>query len=323
VALRPASASKHSQPDRLEGGFGDVRAPVWSRRPCYARGVELRADDLAAYARLAAPDRPDAVDRMRGEFERGERRFADVFVARALGGELTAALRAAPAGPATVVLAGPFGDDDAAARLVPEALARARELGARLVRIRPRAAQLGPRFRAALLGHGFRELGERIEFKTPVAELPLDDGRTLAEVGGDAAAEMLARAAAGDPRGDDENDDPRAAIAEFLGAPALTHGPDCVQVGYLDGRPVAFVCAQVQPTDGWARITYMGVVPEERGRGLGAWVHRRGFRILRDQGGQLYHGGTAAANAPMLRLFRAHKCRETERMFEFEWVAAR
>jgi GNAT superfamily N-acetyltransferase len=63
----------------------------------------------------------------------------------------------------------------------------------------------------------------------------------------------------------------------------------------------------------------MGVVPEARGRGLGTWVHRHGFRMLRDQGGKLYHGGTAAVNAPMLRLFRAHGCKEAARMVEFEW----
>jgi GNAT superfamily N-acetyltransferase len=285
--------------------------------------VELRAQDLAAYVRLVAPDKPEALDRLRAEVERGERRLADTRVVRSATGEIEAALRLSAAGRTTVVLAGPFGEDGAAAGLVPEALARARELGARLVRIRPRVPQLGPLFCDALLAHGFKELGQRIEFKTPLAELPLDDGTPLEwrEAGRDLAARMLARVAEGDPRGDDENDDPVVAITEFLAAPALTRGPGCLQVGFLDGKPVAFVCAQVQPSDGWARITYMGVVPEARGRGLGTWVHRRGFRMLRDQGGKLYHGGTAAANAPMLRLFRAHGCRESDRMLEFEWRA--
>jgi ribosomal protein S18 acetylase RimI-like enzyme len=289
--------------------------------------VELRAEDLAAYVRLVAPDKPETLDRLCGEIERGQRLLADTRVARSGSGELLAAVRLAPQGPGLVVLAGPFGDDGAAAGLVPEALARARDLGARLVRNRPRVALLGPRYRAALLAHGFKDLGERIEFKVSVAELPLDDGtplewRTLGDVGLDHVAETLARVAEGDPRGTEEHDDPRGSIAEILGAPDLTRGPDCVQVGYLGGKPVAFVSAQVQPSDGWARIAYIGVVPEARGRGLGAWVHRHGFRMLRDQGGKLYHGGTAATNAPMLRLFRAHGCKEAARMFEFEWRPA-
>lgn len=286
--------------------------------------MELHAEDLAAYVRLVAPDKPEALDRLRAEVERGERRLADTRVVRSATGEIEAALRVSADGRTTVVLAGPFGEDEAAAGLVPETLARARELGARLVRIRPRVERLGPLFCDALLAHGFKELGQRIEFKTPLAELPLDDGTPLEwrEAARDLAARMLARVAEGDPRGDEENDDPVEAIAEFLAAPALTRGPGCLQVGYLDGKPVAFVCAQVQPSDGWSRITYMGVVPEARGRGLGTWVHRRGFRMLRDQGGKLYHGGTAAANAPMLRLFRAHGCKEADRMFEFEWRPA-
>lgn len=131
----------------------------------------------------------------------------------------------------------------------------------------------------------------------------------------------LLEVAAGDPHSRDEQEDPRDALADWLSAPGLTSGPACVQIGYLDDRAVAFVCAQVSPEDGWSRITYMGLVPDARGRGLGTWVHRRGFRMLREQGGKLYHGGTAAANTGMLRLFREHGCKEVVRMLEYEWHA--
>lgn len=286
--------------------------------------MELRSEDLAAYIRLIAPDRPEALDRLRAAVERGDRVLANTRVARDESGELRAALHLAVAGPTTVILVGPFlGEDEAAAALLPEALERAGELGATIVRTRPRAAQLGPLYRAALLANGFKEQGQRVEFKTPVDQLPLDDGtplswRGLDEAGRDVAAEMLARVAVGDPHSDPENEDPHEAIADWLGAPALTHGPECVQVGYRDGAPVAFVCAQVRPDTGWARVSYLGVVPEARGQGLGAWVHRRGFRMLRDQGGKLYHGGTSTANAGMLRLFEKHGCVESDRMFQFE-----
>ena len=93
-----------------------------------------------------------------------------------------------------------------------------------------------------------------------------------------------------------------------------------MQVGFVDGREAAFVCAQVAAKDGWSRISYMGVVPDARGQGLGTWVQRRGFRLMRELGGTTYHGGTAADNAAMLRLFEKHGCEECARLREFEWA---
>jgi GNAT superfamily N-acetyltransferase len=263
----------------------------------YPHGVELGPPDLVEYARLAAPDRPQVLERLRAAAERGERDLRNTRIFRDASGALAAALHLVPMG-SSVTLVVPFaGEDGALAALVPEALARARELGCRMVSFRPNVGVLGPRFRAALLESGFSELGQRIEFKTPLDALPLDDGTPLSwrAVGREEAAAMLARVAEGDPRGDEKNDDPHTAIEEFFSNPRLTRGPD------------------------WARITYMGVAPEARGKGLGAWVHKHGFRMLREQGGKLYHGGTSTANAPMLRLFRTHGCRETDRMYEFEW----
>ena len=162
-----------------------------------------------------------------------------------------------------------------------------------------------PGARVALVAHG----GVLDSLFRYVANLPLDDGtplrwRDLAEVGEARAAAMLKEVAVGDPHSSDENEDPRAALAEWLGAPKLTNGPGCLQVGFLEDRAVAFVCAQVSPEDGWSRITYLGIVPE-----------------LREQGGKLYHGGTGTANAGMMRLFHKHGCEEVARMFDYEWRA--
>ena len=122
------------------------------------------------------------------------------------------------------------------------------------------------------------------------------------------AAGMLARASVGDPAADPDDD-----AAEFLRAsladPSLRSEASCVQIGVLTTAQglvdVAFVMAQVNPTRGWSRITYMGVVPEHRGRGYGASAHRHGLAMLRAQGGTRYHGGTSTENTPMLHLFRA------------------
>ena len=193
--------------------------------------------------------------------------------------------------------------------------------GLTAVSTRPRAEQITPRYREALLEAGFVELGERIEFKSPMEDLPGDEGSPLlwrdrAAVGKDLAIEMLSRTSNGDPHGVEEHERPAEALADMLSDVELSNGPECVQVGYLDGEPVAFVMAQVG-NEGWSRISYMGLVPAARGQGLGTWVHRHGFSMMRSQGGTLYHGGTAATNQPMLRLFESHGCKLYARMVSF------
>lgn len=297
--------------------------------------MELTEKDLEDYVRLAAPDAPaerhaQMLARIREAVAQGERRLADTRIVREAAGHLRAAVRLAPAGGQTFFLVTPLRADAAAdadaAALVPEAMERARAHGARIVRCRPDAARVGPHFTAALRAQGFRDLGERVEFKAPVESLPSDEGtpfawRDLAAVGEERAAAMLQAVAEGDPHSGAEGEDPRAEIADWLSAAELTQGPECVQVGFLEERAVAFVCAQVSPETGWSRIAYLGLVPDLRGRGLGRWVHCRGFRMLKEQGGREYHGGTSTSNAAMLRLFRRHGCAEAYRMLEFEWSA--
>jgi len=206
---------------------------------------------------------------------------------------------------------------------VAEAVALARAMGGRKICTRPNAAALSAAYRRALEGAGFVHRGDRVEFKTPIAGLPGDEGsplawKTLTEVGEEVAAAALGLAASGDPHGLTPDEVPLEIIRGYLTDPELTSAPECVQVGYLDGAVAAFVCAQIAPSDGWSRITYMGVVPGLRGQGLGRWVHRRGFSMMKAQGGQEYHGGTAAENPAMLHLFRAHGCAEKWRMSEWE-----
>ena len=122
----------------------------------------------------------------------------------------------------------------------------------------------------------------------------------------------------GDP---DWDGDPAEELRGWLADPVLVTGPEVLQVGSLDGRPAALVCVQTNPRSGWGRITYLGVVPELRGRGLGAWVHRHGFAMLRTQGATRYEGGTATANAVMNRLFEAHGCERFRVEVGWRWRA--
>lgn len=177
----------------------------------------------------------------------------------------------------------------------------------------------GP-YLAALGRHGFAVDNERVEYKTPLDALP-PEGETplqwvpLDAFGHAATADVIDRAGRGPEW--EADDTGESVLAHALGQEHLYREPDCVQVGLLDGEPAAFVIAQVEPPTGWSTLTFLGVVPAFRGRGLGPFVHRRGMALLRAQGGTLYHGGTSATNHPMVRLFERHGCRLHARLTEY------
>ncbi len=265
------------------------------------------------------------VQQMRERIASGATDLADFFVARREE-SIVAAVRLAGLGGGLYKLVGPVGDEAAAAELVGPAIVRACARNAIGMSARTRVDPSLAPYQQALIASGFTALGERLEFKTDVATLPNDEGtpiqwKTMGEVGRAEAARMYAAACAGDPHGLTPDDDPAAMLESYLADPELTHGDDCVAIGYLDDAPVAFVCAQVAPSDGWSRLTYMGIVQGARGKGLGTWVHRRGFTMMAAQGGKTYHGGTAAENAGMVKLFQRHGCEEIARLSEYEWRA--
>lgn len=216
-----------------------------------------------------------------------------------------------------------------AATLISDAIGHARSGGARTIGTRVPRPRLAAPYQAALEAAGFRQDGARVEYKTPLSALDGDDGTPLSWRGADAArlsgaAELLRRCSLGDPDGLEADDDPASILRGYLSADDLTTDlGECVHLGALDGEPVAFVCAQVAPADGWSRITYMGLVPEARGRGLGHWVHRHGLAMLKAQGGALYHGGTRVDNHPMRACFARQGCVRWAELVEWSWRAER
>ncbi|MBI5630555.1 MAG: GNAT family N-acetyltransferase [Elusimicrobia bacterium] len=178
---------------------------------------------------------------------------------------------------------------------------------------------------AELEAKGFKFSNERVEYHLSVSEWPGEVGTplswTTASVDGalrlEQAAELLGRAGQGDPDWSPE-DDPLQLLKSYLAEGGLYGGLNAVQVGLVDGRPAGVVVAQANPATGWCRITYMGLLPEFRGRGLGRWLHRHGFAMMKGQGGKQYHGGTVSTNAAMIRLFLSQGCQESRRMEE--WI---
>lgn len=169
----------------------------------------------------------------------------------------------------------------------------------------------------------FVKKSNRIEFRRLLDALPDDigtpfDWKDAKSLGWshEQIAALLQQVAQDDPA-HDPAEDPIDFIQDWLTDSVLTCGLDLIWVGYMHDKPVALVVAQINPKSGWSRISYMGLVPEYRGQGLGKWIHRKGFASLKQQGGILYHGGTAAENAPMLKLFEQHGCQVYLKMEEW------
>jgi len=220
--------------------------------------------------------------------------------------------------------------DGAAATLVAEALAEAVGRGAHHVSTRPGVDRCSAAWRGALVASGFACGGRRVEYRRAVAGLPDEVGSPLqwspaqgGEAGLREAAALAARCSEGDPDGLEPGEDPVELLRGLLESPGLTTGMETMHLGSLDGEPVAFVFAQVASETGWARVTFMGLVPEVRGRGLGTWVHRHGFAMMTAQGGRLYHGGTHADNHAMRALFAKAGCKPFQTLELWTWRATR
>lgn len=170
------------------------------------------------------------------------------------------------------------------------------------------------KLREALQHYGFQKRSGRVEFQIDLAKLPDDAGspfiwKSQREMGwSDLEVANLLSEVAKEAPDFDPSEDPLEAFRGFMNDQNLTRGPECVAVGLIEGAPCALVIAQINRKTGWSRITYMGIVPSWRGKQLGQWVHRKGFMMMKAQGGRTYHGGTLVENGPMKRLFELHQC---------------
>lgn len=204
------------------------------------------------------------------------------------------------------------GESRAMAELYADVVELADAKGVDSVHVRYQKEECDDEIRNVLTSHRFVQTEERIRFRRRFEEgFAEGEGGLLWEdietAGFDRAVEMMNRVAVGDP-GHDPEERAEVALPNLLADSVLTNGPETVQIGYDGPEPVAFVCAQVNRRTGWGRITYIGVIPERRDKGLGREVHRHGLAMLVAQGCRLYEGGTDVANRPMQRLFLANGC---------------
>ena len=185
--------------------------------------------------------------------------------------------------------------------------------------------QISKNLSHALGSIGFKKHSDRIEYKTMVADLPDEAGtpftwKAIGTEGLDVqfAADMMSRCIQGDPYVD-SSFNALESIKGDLADDSLYGQLDAIHIGYLNNKPVAFVFAQTDVKSKWARLTFLGLDPDLRGQGLGVWVHRHGFAMLRAQGGVEYHGGTIAANKGMMKTFAKNNCKELRRMQEWNF----
>jgi hypothetical protein len=90
-----------------------------------------------------------------------------------------------------------------------------------------------------------------------------------------------------------------------------------LELAHNRNQIAAVSVGQVDRVSGWSRISYIGIVPAFRGRGLGIWVQRHGFDLMRRQQGTLHHGGTSAENHRIIRIFETHECEFYRRLQEW------
>ncbi len=270
------------------------------------------------------------LERLQSQLEAGDLDLANVFVTLSPNGkEITNAIRLVRIGQDEAFLTPwrgreGYGTREDIGRLLTEARARARELGVRELGTRVHDSQMTPEYRGGLLDAGFELVTRRIEYKTPLAQMFAEDRsnfvwRTMAETGESLVLDLLRDASIDSPDAVDTSVGP-SAIENTLGEPYAGLDPRAVQVGYLEGEPVAILFCLATPEDGWSTITFIGIVPSHRKRGLGLQVHRHGIATLRALGGSTYHDGTSEANEAMQRLFAKQGCIEYARMEE--WRAA-
>jgi GNAT superfamily N-acetyltransferase len=298
--------------------------------------MNLDSSHLVAYAELVGSlqgEKPSAVlERMQSRIEAGDLDLKDVFVALdRTGVEVTDIIRLVRIGKDEAYLTQWRGRDGGTrhtiAALLTEARARADELGVRDLSTRVYDDRMTGDYRSALLDAGFTPTNRRVEYKTPLSQMPPEGKsklvwKTMTETGEDLVLDLLREASIGTPDGVDTSVG-STAIANLLDGDYASMDPRTVQVGYLDGTAAAVLFCAATPEDGWSTIKFLGVVSSHRGRGIGTQIHLHGIATLRELGGVTYHDGTSEANEAMLRLFAKQACVESSRMEEWHAITRR
>ncbi|WP_226659530.1 GNAT family N-acetyltransferase [Pseudalkalibacillus hwajinpoensis] len=79
---------------------------------------------------------------------------------------------------------------------------------------------------------------------------------------------------------------------------------------YWEGKQLGIVIPIIEPgTKEEGRLFYMGILPEQRGKGFGTPLHQLGLALLQEKGATHYIGSTGVENIPMQQIFRNNNCK--------------
>ncbi|MCK5805300.1 MAG: GNAT family N-acetyltransferase, partial [Lentisphaeria bacterium] len=322
---------KSVQPGRRKMGRHERLLPLGCT---YNHDMHLRLSDLPAYAaHVAAREGSETsteLERLGREIREGDLCLSDIFVTLDPNTtRVTGIVRIVPIGEKECILTEWCGDEGVLTREVATkflAAARGRATERTLSKMGTRISLEGMTsiYRSALRSAGFQFISRRIEYKTPIAQLPSSapsrlEWRTMADVGEGCALDILRKASIATPDGANVEAG-ISAVADLLGGSYSSLDPRTVQLGHLHDRPISILLTQVDIDSGWSTFPFLGIIPEHRGSGLGTQIHLHGLATIRALGGTLYHDGTSESNVAMVRLFEKHGCIEYSRMEEWDWT---
>jgi hypothetical protein len=115
-----------------------------------------------------------------------------------------------------------------------------------------------------------------------------------------------------------ENTKSTLSMEEHLRSVKLELGPcwrkSCYAV-YENRHPIGIAIPHIEPgTSEEGRLFYFGLIPEERGKGKSAEIHRDSLILLNRLGALFYIGSTNQANHGMQKVFLKNGCRITSRI---------
>jgi ribosomal protein S18 acetylase RimI-like enzyme len=176
-----------------------------------------------------------------------------------------------------------------------------------------------------LLRDGLRWLYTASPTREPSPESSLAF-RGLPEVGEEAFVEALAATYEGTrdswlTRGIQERGLLGAARSDFLDYQDLEYLPEWWELAYAEGGALAGVIMAAR-NPGSAVVAYVGVVPQQRGRGLAAQLVRRGTGQLVDSGASEVRGDCDRENVPMVKAFQRAGYEEIARRRSYQRTLA-
>ncbi|WP_404447612.1 GNAT family N-acetyltransferase [Sutcliffiella horikoshii] len=173
-------------------------------------------------------------------------------------------------------------------------------------------------FESWLLDKKFNKISSIVEYTRKLKDLPLTNDQivwhSLAEglIDDQAYAELYELCRSGSA-----NKNTKQTIAQIMSSLENELGPEWHKHCYYFLKDGAFAGISIphieMGTEDEGRLFYFGVVPELRGQGIGAQIHRVSMVLLKQFQATYYVGSTDVNNANMIKIFEKNGCKLRDR----------